>query len=51
MQPGTDQWGPPAQPVAQQQYGQPPQPQVMGQPTDRKKFPITNQKLVNDKQK
>tara|TARA_B100001750_G_C15277638_1_gene480782 strand:+ start:102 stop:518 length:417 start_codon:yes stop_codon:yes gene_type:complete len=32
MQPGTDQWGQPAQPVAQPQYGQPPQQQVIGQP-------------------
>ncbi|MDP7312526.1 MAG: hypothetical protein QF831_03715 [Candidatus Thalassarchaeaceae archaeon] len=31
MQPGTDQWGQPIQPV-QPQFGQPPQQQVIGQP-------------------
>ena len=28
MQPGSQQWGQPVQPV----YGQPPQPQIIGQP-------------------
>ncbi|HIG20361.1 MAG TPA: hypothetical protein EYQ78_06300, partial [Candidatus Poseidoniales archaeon] len=33
MQPGTDQWGQPIQQAAPQpQYGQPPQPQIIGQP-------------------
>ena len=33
MQPGTDQWGQPTQPTAQPQYGQPPQQQIIGQPS------------------
>ena len=33
MQPGTDQWGQPQpQAAPQPQYGQPPQPQIIGQP-------------------
>ena len=33
MQPDTDQWGQPTQPTAQPQYGQPPQQQIIGQPS------------------
>ena len=32
MQPGTDQWGQPQPAAPQPQYGQPPQPQIIGQP-------------------
>ena len=51
MQPGTDQYGQPIQQAAPQpQYGQPPQPQVMGQPTVGMGVPLGNQMMGSEVQ-